>query len=452
VSAALVAGITLGPASAQSPSLTPSPEPTASETISPAPPSPEPPPPTTGPDGSPSPFPTALLTPEEGSEPPRLDVPSAILMDVRTGQILFAQGPDDQRPMASTTKIMTALLVAQRSDPEEPVVVSELAAAQPGSEAELRPGEAISVEELLYALLLSSANDAAVALAEHVSGDVEAFVDEMNQEAELLGLGRTLFASPTGLEDTGVSTARNLAALARRIYRMPQPSGGEVIEEVVRSMFHELPAVGGDVRVLQNRNVLLWLYPGAIGLKTGMTPGSGFSLVAVAEREGRRLVAVVMGGEDEVFSEAAALLNHGFEGFEERTLVDGGEIVDLDEVVSTDGGVSLPLVAARSLSRLVPVGGGHRITREIRCCDVPLAALNPGDPAGTLVIRLDRAVIGKVPLLVGEPPRTTPTPTAPAPGGTARADVWWPLVVTGLALAAIGSGLGLFRAIRRHSP
>lgn len=452
VSAAVAGAVfSVSRAGAQTPSGTPSEEPTTGPATGPGP-TPEPPPPTPGPDGSPSPFPTVLLTPPTATEPPEIDAPSAVLMDVRTGQILFARSPDDQRPIASTTKIMTALLVVQGADREETVIVSESAAAQPGSAAELLPGEMISVEELLYALLLSSANDAAVALAEHVSGDVAAFVAEMNTEADRLGLARTLFTSPTGLDDAGVSTARNLAQLTRRVYRRPQPPGAGVIAGVAGTKFHELPPAAGEVRRLQNRNALLWLYPGAVGVKTGMTPGAGFSLVAVAERAGRRLIAVVLGGEDEVFSEAAAVLNFGFDGFEERVLVEEGEVVEEIEAAEEEGaGPPVPVLAARSLSRLVPVVDGDRVTRDVRCCGEPGMPYDPGDRAGTLLVRLDGVVIGRVPLVVGEPPPPSPAEAGP-PVGSARVDVWWPVVVAALLLAALAAALALFRALFRRSP
>jgi len=189
---------------------------------------------------SPSPFPSTLRTPAPaGRQPPAVRAASALLMDLDTGQVLFALNATDKRPIASLTKIMTAYLVMSRTSPTDVVTVSDDAASGRVvgiSSLGLEAGERIREQQLLYALLLQSANDAAVALAEHVSGTVDAFVATMNRTAARLGMARTEFASPNGLDDTGYSTARDLARVTRAAYSVPG------FGSIVATRFHSIPA------------------------------------------------------------------------------------------------------------------------------------------------------------------------------------------------------------------
>src|SRR3989454_2788777 len=232
-----------------------------------------PPPTPVPPDGSPSPFPTVLPTPRPSLTPPPLGAPSAILEDLGTGQVLFAKAPDGRRPIASPTKVMTALVVLSRTKPGDTVVVDGTAAFQSGSVLGLRVGERITVRELLFALLIQSSNDAAAALAEHVGGTVSGFVGMMNRRAARMGLSHSHFTTPSGLEGGGYSSARDLAAMTRAAYDDP------LFLQIVATRFHHVPSPSGPPRPIQNRNVLLWLYPGAIGGKTGFTTPARHSLI-----------------------------------------------------------------------------------------------------------------------------------------------------------------------------
>jgi D-alanyl-D-alanine carboxypeptidase (penicillin-binding protein 5/6) len=285
-----------------------------------------PPPTPVPPRGSPSPFPQTLDTPSDGVAPPRIGALSAVLADLDDGQVMFAKAPEIRRPIASLTKVMTALIVLDRLALDEVVVVSPDAVFEDddfgaSSTLGLRAGERRTVRELLDALMLQSANDAAVALAIEVSGSQQRFVELMNGRAHSLGLRDTVFFSPNGLDDRGRSTARDLLALTRAAASQPGFS------RIVGSRFRTIPSPSGPPRRVQNRNALLWLYPGATGVKTGYTAGAGFCLIATAERDGRRLVAIVLGDRDEPFSDAAALLDHGFEGFRQETFVHAGEAI-----------------------------------------------------------------------------------------------------------------------------
>jgi D-alanyl-D-alanine carboxypeptidase (penicillin-binding protein 5/6) len=394
------------------------------QTLEPPPPTPVPVP---GGSTSPSPFPSVLHTPPPTTlAPPPIDAASALLVDVDTGKTLYALNVAEKRPIASLTKIMTAQLVLARTSPTEIVTVSEEAASgrQVGvSSLGLVAGEQIQVRELLYALLLQSANDAAVALAEHVAGSVDAFVDMMNRAAARLGMSRTAFASPNGLDDAGYSTARDLARLTRAAYR------DEEFGRIVATRTHEVPAPDGGTRIIQNRNVLLWLYPGALGVKTGFTSAAGFCIVATAERDGERLLAVILGEDGEAFSDAAALLNYGFAAFEHRIVVEEGERVRPVRI----GGREVSVVAGATLERLIPVTANVR--RQIRLDPGVRFPPARGQEVGTIVLSLeDGPVLGEVPLVVTDVPPPPPLDD----GGS-----WW-----GRAFdAVVDAGVGLFDAL-----
>ena len=337
-----------------------------------------PPPTPVGPGASPSPFPTELHTPDAFSRPPRLHGRSAVLLELDSGQVLDQKDPHARRPVASLTKLMTGLLVLESDRLSDRVVVSPGAAAVGGSGLDLVVGERISVRQLLWATLLASANDAATALAEYVGGTVDVFVDMMNARARQMGLRDSNFRSPTGLDDRGYSSAADLAAIIRADYQFP------LFAKIVGSQFHRVPAPSGPPRVLQNRNVLLWLYPGAIGVKTGFTTPALHCVAVAAEQGETRLLAVVLGagGSDagDAFDDGAALLNHGFGGFDWVTLVGAGQILGVLPVdgrfAEASGASELKLLVRRdrldTIERLlVPVGGlhlpiaaGQRIGRE----------------------------------------------------------------------------------------
>lgn len=371
---------------------------------------------------SPSPFPTSLRTPPPSTTEPSVTAGSVILADLDTGQVLFERGADVERPIASVTKIMTALLVLRRADATDVVTVSE-AAAVPRivglSQLGLQAGEQISLGELLYAIMLQSANDAAVALAEHVSGSVEAFVRSMNALAERLGMRHTRFFSPNGLDDRGYSTAHDLVTLTREAFADP------LFAQVVATRFHEIPSPKGPPRVVQNRNVLLWLYPGTLGGKTGFTTPAGFCVVTVAEREAIRLIAVVLGAPGEPFSAAATLLDHGFAAFDRRQLVTPGERFGAVEVQGRDVQVMTP----RTLDGLVPVDA--EISMRVRPRAGILYPPVAGERIATLLVTAGDMKLGRVPLV----PAVVPPPPAPEPGP------WW-LRATSAVVDAMSGFIG----------
>ncbi|HEX5937751.1 MAG TPA: D-alanyl-D-alanine carboxypeptidase family protein [Actinomycetota bacterium] len=390
-----------------------------------------PPPTPVPPNGSPSPFLDRLSTPGDARTVPRVVARSAMLVDLGSDQVLFQRDPGRPRPVASLTKLMTALIVLDREAGRlhrrvrvHPDAVFGRNDYGAGSTLGLRAGERISVRDLLEGLLLGSANDAAEALAIEEAGSESAFVERMNARARALGMLRTRFASPHGLDDRGRSSAADLLVLLRAAWRDP------ALRELVGERFASVRSNRVTRRRIQNRNVLLWLYRGATGVKTGYTADAGYCLIATARRDDRELAVVVLGGREEVFSDAASLLNHGFAAFRRRTLVDEGEALGS---VRIRGG-SVPVVAGERLDALVRVGQEAAIERLLR--GVPSAAYPPptGSVVGTLRLDLAGAPVGRVPVVAADlaPPEE--------PSGS-----WWSraaAAVSGAVASVIGALTG----------
>jgi D-alanyl-D-alanine carboxypeptidase len=243
---------------------------------------------------------------------PRIRAKSAIVVDLDDGSVLFARRADQRRPIASITKVMTALIVLERNPQlSGTATVSRRAARQVPTKIGLRRGERISVSDLMYGLLLWSGNDAAVALAEHMAGSVPAFLRLMNAKADALGLEHTYFASPSGLDDRGVSTARDVAVLARTAL------ANQRFADLVHTRRHRIHGPRTQLHRLRNLNRLLGTYPGALGVKTGYTRASGECVVGAARIHGRSVLAVVMGEPltprwRRAYSDTTKLLDYGF--------------------------------------------------------------------------------------------------------------------------------------------
>ncbi len=239
--------------------------------------------------------------------PPAIDAEAWILVDVTTGQVLDGHREHLARPPASTTKLLTALAVARRTDRDDVVTIDPRAVGLEGATAGLRGGQQVPVDDLLALLLLRSGNDAAEALALHVGGSPEGFAALLQAEADALGLRDAVVVEPHGLFDRNRLSARSLAVVGRAVLADPR------LRPMVAASSWQL----SDGRTITNRNELLDAYAGSTGLKTGMTRAAGWSLVASARKGQRHLVAVVLGGPDanSRFTASAALLDHGFTAF-----------------------------------------------------------------------------------------------------------------------------------------
>lgn len=258
-------------------------------------------------------------------QPPEVTSTAALLMDAASGDILFAHNATSRLPMASTTKIMTALVALETLDLQKPVTVSARAVSTIGSKAALQQGEVFTVEQLLHALLVVSGNDAALALAEASAGSVEAFVAKMNNKAKSLGLTDTHFANPSGVNNSKhFSSARDLAVLTRKALENP------VFARIVDTTEFTLPPLSaGTKREFHNHNVLLGELAWVNGVKTGSTPYAKYCVVVSGSAEGVSLIAVILGAEEDAtrWKEARALLDYGLSLRPRTLLCDRGQIV-----------------------------------------------------------------------------------------------------------------------------
>jgi D-alanyl-D-alanine carboxypeptidase (penicillin-binding protein 5/6) len=258
--------------------------------------------------GSPTAPPRLQLAPPSGADPPPITGVSAIVLDEPCGEPLFEQNPDLSVPPASLTKIMTALVAVDNTGPDDIVPIDvngpELSIETDSTVMGLEPGMSLTMRDLLYGLLLPSGNDAALQIAEYVAGGVPAFVRMMNEKAEALGLTDTRFSNPHGLDSANLySSARDMAIMGRELLANP------VLAEIVRTRTYQ-PAWDGPP--LQNLNLLLGFYEGAIGVKTGYTDLAGQTIVAAAERDGRRIIVSVMGAKTDIYADASGLLEWAF--------------------------------------------------------------------------------------------------------------------------------------------
>lgn len=281
--------------------------------------------------------------------PPSVGAAAGILLDASDGSILWEKNSRARRAIASTTKIMTALVTLENAEPDEIVTASARAEAVGATDAlvtelELVSGEKLTVENLLYGLLLPSGSDAAVALAEHVGGSVEGFAGMMNERARKAGALDSNFTNPDGLDDPAAySTAFDLAQITRAAM------GNTEFRKIVATPRATIPRAGGPPRDLVNRNELLGRLEGATGVKTGNTRTAGRSLVASASRDSEERISVILGSPDP-FAESSAVLNFGFNAFKRF------EIVGRDRTwgqVTYGDGTTVKLMAAREVSVLL---------------------------------------------------------------------------------------------------
>jgi D-alanyl-D-alanine carboxypeptidase (penicillin-binding protein 5/6) len=262
--------------------------------------------------------------------PPNTMARGAVLMDAATKRVLYEKNPHVRVPMASTTKIMAAIVAMELGNLSDVVTVPRQAVGIEGSSIYLGKGEKLTLEELLYGLMLRSGNDAAVAIAQHIGGTVENFVELMNRKAFQIGARNTHFVNPHGLhDDMHYTTAYDLALISA--YGMNNP----VFRTIVSTKVRKIPWEGREYdRILTNKNAMLWEYEGANGIKTGYTKISRRCLASAALRGNMQLVCIVLDCQP-WFEDSAALLNYGFEHFNPYTVLNKGQI--LDEVPVKDG-------------------------------------------------------------------------------------------------------------------
>ncbi len=311
---------------------------------------------------------------------------SAVVMDAGSGRVVYAKNPHAERSIASITKLMTALVASEQSDDlDEPVTVDSRAVGTEGSSMYLDYNEELPLRHLLYGLLLRSGNDAAVAIAIHIAGDVEAFAELMNQKAADLGLQHSHFANPNGLEVEGhYSSASDMALIARAVLADP------VLAEIVATKSITL----GE-RYMENHNKLLSRYEGCIGLKTGYTKAAGRTLVSAAQRMGTTFIAVTLCDPND-WDDHTALLDYAFANYHSHLLARGGKAL---ATVAVEG----------SLARAVPVVTASEVRYPLTDDEVPTVRIRlparlkapvlQGEVVGALVYSLDGKEIGRTDLI-----------------------------------------------------
>lgn len=334
---------------------------------------------------------------------------AAVLMDMDSGRVLYERNAGARMLIASTTKILTALVAIRDGDLSDTVKVSREAAYTEGSSMYLKEGEELTLETLLYGLLLCSGNDAAVAIAEHVGGSVKGFVKRMNETAAELGMRDSSFANPNGLDDEAhYSTAYDMALLARAAMEN---------ETLVRIASTRTVSIGG--RTMTNHNKLLQLVDGCLGLKTGYTRAAGRTLVSCAERNGQRLIAVTLqDGND--WADHQNLYDYGFSAYPAKRAAQLGH-----ELAKEKG---IPLIAADSFAW--PLAQGETLETAVELDRELAAPLRAGTRVGEAVFSLNGKEAGRVDLLVGKdllPPAVQET-AAPDSGS------WKPEVETAMTV------------------
>lgn len=314
---------------------------------------------------------------------------AATLYEPETKRFLFAEGADLRLPMASTTKIMTALVALENSELDESVSIDDSAIGTEGSSAYLRHGDVLTMEELLYALMLASANDAAVAIACHVGGGIDGFADMMNERATALGLSDTHFTNPHGLDDEEhYTTARELALIAAEALK--NESFRKISSTYKKSFITEERS-----RTYVNHNKLLNSYDGAIGMKTGFTKKSGRCLVGAAERDGLTFITVTLDAPSD-WSDHKKMLDLGYDTLEKITLAEPSEFHYSLPTLDSEGG-TLEIENTDSYSIILPKAE-YDVREYVKLPRFAVAPIKEGDILGEVIFTVDGERVGEIKL------------------------------------------------------
>lgn len=312
---------------------------------------------------------------------------SAVLIEQESGRVLYEQNADEERLIASITKIMTAVVALEHGDMDASYTVTAQDMAE-GSSMYLKVGDVLTLEELLYGLMLVSGNDAALAVAHCVCGELSDFVTLMNETARSLGMTHSGFANPNGLDADGhYSSARDMAILTAYALR------NESFRRIVSTEFITI----GE-RYLKNHNKLLTMYEGCIGVKTGFTKAAGRTLVSAAERSGMTLVCVTLNDGND-WNDHTELLDYGFSTYQLDTAVTAGQV--LADVQVRDGSkMNVRLMADRDLA--YPLTDDESLTVTVKVPVSIAAPVVPGQVVGAVCACLDGEVVASVDLVAAE--------------------------------------------------
>jgi len=340
-----------------------------------------------------------------------LEIPgkSAILMDMATGAVLYEQNAHEKLAPASVTKVMTMLLIMEAIDSgkigwDDTVTVSESAAAKGGSQIYLKVGETMSVSDMLKSVAVSSANDCACALAEHIAGSEGAFVEKMNIRAGQLGMKDTHFVNCTGLDDDEnarehLTSAYDIAIMSRELM-LNHP-------DIQKFTTICMDTVRGGAFGLSNTNKLVRFYPGATGLKTGFTSSAGYCLSATAQRDGLGLIAVILGSKtsQERFAGCKAMLDYGFANF---ALVKPELPTENSIPVKLGAQKYVIAVPGEDVKLLIDKGQKDQVNIQVALEETLTAPISKGQKVGTLTVRVGDQVLRQVPMVAQDAvPRLT---------------------------------------------
>lgn len=333
-------------------------------------------------------------SPRPAAAAPEIVGEGAALIDGRNGQFLYEKNPSQRFYPASTTKILTAVIALENGKLDARVKIPAEACNVEGSAIGIIEGEQMSLEDLLYALLLNSGNDTAVAIAIHVAGSVDKFTDLMNKKAAELGAVDSHFNNPNGLPDPNhYSTAHDMALIS--YYAMQNPEFRRIAATKIRTIERSDP----DAQTyLENHNRLLWNYEGAIGLKTGYTEEAGQCLVSAADRNGREMLAVVMKSEgNNIWTDSTALLDYGFDAYNNVNLIQAGKVIG--EVPVRYGVIdSVPVLTGSSMSYNFTKDKTADFREEVRLAADVAAPVKTGAKLGELVFFAGAYELGRVDL------------------------------------------------------
>lgn len=334
-----------------------------------------------------------LLISSVAAAEPNITGAAGVLMDAETGEVLWAKEETAKRAPASITKILTALVAIEKGNLTDEVVISEVAVDTQGSIVWLRAGETQTLEDLLYAIMLNSGNDAALAIAEHIGeGSIDKFVNMMNEKAKEIGAHSSNFVNPNGLPAEGhYSTAYDIALITRAALKNP------VLREIMGTQTRQWNGMDWQSQLV-NLNQLLWQYEGSIGGKTGYTSEAGRCLTTAANRNGMELISVVLGSTSQrIWSDSTKVLDYGFENYHKLKLVEAGE-----EILQTElAGVMVPVLADKDILYLTNKNSDEIPSWKIKLQNLELP-LTQGQEIGTLDFVLDDKVIDSVSLVAGK--------------------------------------------------
>lgn len=376
---------------------------------------------------------TAYAETQLNNPVPEIIGTAGALIDTKSGQFMYGKNENQRMFPASTTKILTTLIALEKGKLDDPVRITEEPTKAGGSRVYLQQGETLTLEQLLYCVMLNSANDAAVAVAVHIGGSVEGFAKLMNEKARELGAVDSNFTNPNGLPDTNhYTTAHDLALISRAAMNNAK------FREIVAAKTIDINRIPKDALTrLINHNKLLWRFEGANGIKTGYTVAAQQCLVGSAKRNGREVIAVVLGSVGQgIWKDVTKLLNYGFDNFQTITIVERGKQIQRVDISGSDN--SVQAVTANDFSYVNDKKIPNRPEMQVKITKGLHAPISKGSKIGQLIFSMDGAELGRVDLLAAS---SVATPVSSRNWGS------WSLAACAVLAALLGARI--FSGARR---